>query len=59
VLIECIVDTNGRVQEARITQSLSRQNDATALQTVKQWKFLPTERDGKPVAVRTTIGVVF
>ncbi len=59
VLIECIVDTDGRVQEPRITQSLSPKNDSTALLTVKHWKFLPTERDGKPVAVRTTIGVVF
>jgi TonB family protein len=59
VLIKCVVGTDGRVHEPRITQSLSPQNDASALEVVKRWKFLPTRGNGKPVAVRTTVLVVF
>jgi len=59
VLIMCIVGTDGRVRDPRITQSLSPQNDASALESVKGWKFLSTKRNGKVVAVRTTVAVEF
>ena len=59
VLIKCVVGIDGMVHDAHVTQSLSPQNDASALEAVKHWKFLPTKRDGKPVAVRTSLAVRF
>jgi len=59
VLIKCVVGTDGQVHDPSIMKSLSPQNDASALEAVKSWRFFPTKRDGKVVAVRTTLAVVF
>jgi protein TonB len=49
VLLEILIDTNGRVARARVLQSIP-QLDAAALQTVYQWIFSPAIKHGRPVA---------
>jgi TonB family protein len=59
VLIKCIVGVDGKVHEPSVIKSLSLQNDRTAIEAVRNWRFFPTKFNGKTVAVRTTLAVVF
>jgi TonB family protein len=59
VIIECVVGTDGRVHEPKLKRSLSPQNDASALEVIREWKFEPGRKDGKPVPVKLSIGVSF
>ncbi|HSN67688.1 MAG TPA: energy transducer TonB [Thermoanaerobaculia bacterium] len=52
VLLEVILDSSGRVCDARVVKPLHPQLDAAALAAVKQWTFAPAQKDGKPVAAR-------
>lgn len=58
VVIEMIIDTNGRVQELRILQSVPGLDDA-AIQAVRQWQYEPTVVDGVAVPVTHTVNVQF
>jgi len=50
VILEPIVDTNGRVADVRVVQGVPELNDA-ALKAVSQWEFTPTLLNGAPTAV--------
>jgi protein TonB len=58
VIIEAIIGTDGRVQDARILRSVPLLDQA-ALDAVKQWEFTPTMLNGKPVPVIMTMTVQF
>ena len=49
VLVEIYIDIHGNVVSARIIQSIPAL-DAAAIATVKQWRFKPARKGGKPVA---------
>lgn len=49
VIVEILIDANGRVVRARIIKSIPLL-DASALQTVYQWVFSPAIKGGRPVA---------
>jgi protein TonB len=53
------VDERGRVRDVHVTRSLDKRLDQNAIDAVKQWKFKPAMRDGKPVAVFTSVEVDF
>src|SRR5215469_16059821 len=59
VPIRCVVGSDGRVRNAEVARSLSPQNDASALEVIYKWRFEPAKKDGKPVAVKATVEVVF
>ena len=54
-----IVDKQGMVRDVHITRSLDKRLDQNAIDAVRQWKFTPAVKDGKPVAVRTSVEVDF
>jgi protein TonB len=58
VLIECVIDTGGRVAEARVVSGTPLLDQA-ALDAVRQWRYRPTLLDGVPVAVQMTVTVHF
>ena len=58
VILEITIDKEGSVRDARVAEGYPMLNDA-AIRTVKQWKYRPTIRDGKPVPVITTVKVKF
>jgi periplasmic protein TonB len=58
VLVEIVIDTNGRVIRTRILKSIPAL-DAAAIECVKQWVFAPAIKNGHPVASRANAPVTF
>jgi N-carbamoyl-L-amino-acid hydrolase len=59
VLIAVIINADGTVRDPRVVKSVGYGLDETALAAVKQWKFVPGMKDGKPVPVYAQIEVTF
>ncbi len=59
VVLYIIVDPNGNAINPRVMKSLGLGLDEKAVEAVKQWKFKPGYKDGKPVAVAATVEVNF
>jgi TonB family protein len=59
VVLQVVVDANGRVTNPRVMKSLGLGLDEKAIEAVSQWKFTPGYKDGKPVAVAATLEVNF
>ena len=61
VWIECVVQADGTVGNARIIQSLDRRFglDEEAMAAAKRWRFRPGLLNGKPVPVVVTIELMF
>lgn len=58
-LLSLIVGPDGLPRDIRVAQSLGMGLDEKAIEAVKQWRFQPALKDGKPVAVAVTIQVEF
>jgi protein TonB len=58
VIIEAIIGSNGKVQEAKVLRSIPLLDQA-ALEAVKQWEYSPTLLNGVPVPVIMTVTVNF
>jgi TonB family protein len=60
VLMQVLIDKDGRVTDAKVLRSLEHSLDLSALNTVKdRWRFKPGMLDGKPVNVKAVIEVSF
>ena len=59
VVLECLVKADGTVGDARVIQPLDPLLDEQALKAVREWRFKPGTRDGKPVDVAVTIEISF
>jgi len=59
VVLYIEVDPSGRAVNPRVVRSLGLGLDEKAMEAVRQWKFKPGYRNGKPVTVAATIEVNF
>jgi TonB family protein len=59
VQLECVVETTGSVGDVKVTRSLDEGLDQEAIKAVKQWRFEPGAKDGKPVPVLITLEMTF
>jgi len=59
VVLNIVVGVDGRVHSPRVVRSLGMGLDEKALEGVKTWKFDPSKKDGRPVAVEMNIEVAF
>ncbi len=60
VELSAVVLKDGTVgDEVKVTQSLDEELDQQAVKAVRQWKFQPGTKDGKPVAVQVDIELTF
>ena len=59
VMLAAEVDVNGRLRNIRITRGLGLGLEEKAIEAVKQWRFRPAYRNGKPVAAPASIEVNF
>jgi TonB family protein len=58
VILDLIIDTEGRVAETSIIRSIPGLDEA-ALVAASQWTYAPVKVDGKPVSVRLTVPITF
>lgn len=59
VMLDIVVDHSGRVVHAQAVRSGDREIDDAALAAVRQYRFSPAQRQGRPVRVRMTWAVQF
>ena len=59
VILAIIVTSEGNVGDARVVRGFDSELDQNALDTVRTWKFEPTTKDGKPVAVAIDVEASF
>jgi TonB family protein len=59
VVLTIIVGTDGRVHNPRVIRALGMGLDEKAIEGVKTWKFDPSKKDGRAVAVEMNIEVAF
>lgn len=59
VVVELIIDEEGRAHDARVVKGLSETLDAAALEAVSAWRFKPALRRGEPVRVLFRVTVEF
>jgi TonB family protein len=54
-----IVDATGHPRDIRVIHGLGFGLDAKAMEAVKQWRFDPALKDGRPVSVQISVEVEF
>lgn len=59
VVIWCVVAPDGVCRPARVARSLGWGLDQSAISAVREWKFKPGKKDGRPVPVAIFLGVYF
>ncbi len=59
VLIGLVVSSHGEPGEVHVIRSLEKDVDQSAVDAVKQWRFEPATKDGKPVAVKISVEIRF
>ena len=59
VTLEAVVETNGSVGDVRVLKPVHPMLDESAIAALKQWKFRPGVRDGKPVRVAVEVEMSF
>jgi periplasmic protein TonB len=59
VILSLIVGADGRPRGIKVARSLGMGLDENAVEAVRQWRFEPATKDGKPVAVSVEVEVAF
>lgn len=59
VTVSAVVNTHGTLTDVHVLKGLGSTQDQSALDALKEWRFEPGSKDGKPVNVRVKIQVEF
>jgi TonB family protein len=59
VILQCVIDREGVSTNVEVVRSLDQDLDQAALKTLKQWRFEPGKKDGRPVLVQIPVEMVF
>jgi periplasmic protein TonB len=59
VVLEVLVGSNGKPCDIQIEKSSDPRFEPAARQTVRNWRWKPAKKNGKTVAMLTTVGVSF
>ena len=54
-----VVGPDGTPRDVRVSRALGMGLDQKAIEAVRQWKFEPARKDGKPVSVMVNVEVNF
>ncbi len=59
VVLSLIVEPSGKPTNIQVTRKLGYGLDEQAVDAMKQWRFKPAVKDGKPVRVRANVEMTF
>ncbi|MCS6857496.1 MAG: TonB-dependent receptor [Sandaracinaceae bacterium] len=59
VILELLIDKEGRVEEARVFRSGGPDFDAAALEAARRFRFEPARRGGTPIPARIRLAISF
>jgi TonB family protein len=59
VEMDCVVLPDGTVGDVRVTRWIDPDLDVAAVQALRQWRFAPGAREGKPVPVQVFVQMTF
>lgn len=59
VMLQIIIDENGRTRDIRVLRPLGLGLDEKAIEAVQKWRFRPSLKEGRPVAVMANVEVNF
>lgn len=59
VMATILIDAEGVVQNVNVTDHPGMDIDKMTVEALKQWKFKPAVKDGKPAATTATVKVLF
>ena len=59
VVMDVLIDAQGKVSDVKVVQKLADELDAAAAAAIRASTFRPGTKDGKPVPVRVTLTVAF
>jgi protein TonB len=59
VLVLLTIPPDGIPKDVKIAKGLRTDFDKSAIESMRQWRFRPAMRDGKPIEVTVTLQVVF
>ncbi len=59
VKISTVVTLEGLASKCKIVSGLNSEEDQTAMEALKKWRFKPGTKDGKPVNVHVNVEVAF
>ena len=58
-ILRAVIDSRGETTQVQILRPLGMGLDDQAVNVIRQWRFEPAKRDGKPIAVLVDIEVNF
>jgi TonB family protein len=59
VRLTLVVSSDGVPRDIAVSQTLTPDFDKAAIDAVKEWKFTPAIKDGKPIAVQIALEIEF
>ena len=59
VFVLLVISDKGHVCSAQLIQGFDKEADKRAVEAARQWRFNPSKKDGRPVAVEMRIKVGF
>jgi protein TonB len=59
VVFRLVVGKDGLPNDITVVRSVSPELDEAGLNTVRQWRFAPATKDGKPISVKVNIEIHF
>jgi periplasmic protein TonB len=59
VIIALVVTSKGLPKDPHVVKGLDQDLDQSAVDAVKEWRFAPAEKSGKPIAVRISVQLQF
>jgi protein TonB len=59
VIIALVVTSKGLPKDPRVVKGIDPELDQSAVEAVKDWRFAPAQKNGKPIAVRVSVQIQF